>query len=152
MVCVLPLAPLPARVRSTFGRTQFTVEEIYDFAQEDLIAEDIMLLDTYDEVFVWIGSGANATEKKLAVETAAAYVTNAPDHRKGEDTPIVVVKQGFEPKIFTAHFPGWNAEKAKVRGMSGVGRTELAWAARTETAGWWGREVALPQNGGKNVN
>ena len=97
-----------------FARLQFKVEEIYDFAQEDLISEDIMLLDTYAEVYVWIGTGANEAEKKDAIITAAEYVKNAPDARSG-DTPIIVVKQGFEPKLFTANFQAWSADKAKVR-------------------------------------
>lgn len=32
--------------------------------------EDVMLLDTYDQVFVWIGRGANEVEKKEGLQTA----------------------------------------------------------------------------------
>jgi hypothetical protein len=90
------------------------VEEIYDYAQEDLISDDVMLLDAYTEVYVWVGTGANESEKKEAIVTAAEYVKNAPDARSG-DTPIILVKQGFEPKLFTVHFAGWSEDKAKVR-------------------------------------
>jgi advillin len=87
---------------------------VYDFAQEDLIADDVMLLDTYTEVFVWIGSGANDTERGQALEIAVAYIKGAPDTRSEADVPIVVVKQGSEPPIFTSHFVGWSHERAKV--------------------------------------
>merc|ERR1712224_371940 len=42
------------------------VEEIFDFLQEDLIEDDVMLLDTYSTVYVWIGDYAHQEEKKEA--------------------------------------------------------------------------------------
>ena len=75
-----------------------------------------MLLDRYVEVYVWVGSGANESEKKDAIVTAAEYVKNAPDARNS-DTPIIIVKQGFEPKLFTANFQAWSDEKAKAGSM-----------------------------------
>ena len=35
-----------------------------------MVPEDVMLLDTYDQVFVWIGRGANDVEKKEGLQTA----------------------------------------------------------------------------------
>lgn len=37
---------------------------------QDLVPEDVMLLDTYNQVFVWIGRGANEVEKKEGLQTA----------------------------------------------------------------------------------
>lgn len=37
-----------------------------EFAQSDLETDDVMMLDTWDSVFIWIGEGANAEEKKEA--------------------------------------------------------------------------------------
>ena len=43
------------------------VEEIPgEFAQSDLETDDVMMLDTWDQVFIWIGEGANAEERKEA--------------------------------------------------------------------------------------
>lgn len=90
----------------------FDVEEIFDFTQEDLISDDIMLLDAWTEIFLWIGNGSNADEKKAALETAIKYLQNSPGDRNPDNTPILTVKQGFEPPLFTCHFI-WDAEKAK---------------------------------------
>lgn len=89
----------------------FKVEEIFEFSQEDLIEDDVMFLDTYDEVFVWIGEGANEVEKAEAVTVAMDYVSSDPSGRTLQDTVIIQVKQGYEPLNFTGHFQAWDREK-----------------------------------------
>jgi len=109
----------------------FDVEEIFDFTQEDLIADDIMLLDAWSEVFLWIGSGANDIEKKESLKMAIDYVKNSPGDRSPETTPILTVKQGFEPPLFTCHFI-WDAEKAKA-GVSNYDELKAALQASSES-------------------
>ena len=41
--------------------------------------DDIFLLDCFTEVYVWVGDGANDSEKKMASETARKYIEAAPD-------------------------------------------------------------------------
>lgn len=96
---------------------RFWVEEIFDFDQDDLCEDDVMLLDTYDEVFVWIGSGANFIEKKNALEGAVSYIKGDTTGRTVETTSILQVKQGFEPLNFTGYFWAWDPEKWS-KGMS----------------------------------
>ncbi|EHH66443.1 p92 [Macaca fascicularis] len=86
---------------------QFIVTEITDFTQDDLNPGDVMLLDTWDQVFLWIGAEANATEKKSALATAQQYLLTHPSGRD-PDTPILIIKQGFEPPIFTGWFLAWD--------------------------------------------
>ncbi|KAJ8319925.1 hypothetical protein KUTeg_001512 [Tegillarca granosa] len=88
---------------------RFTVEEIPDFIQSDLVADDVMILDCWNVVFVWIGEGANAAEKKEAERCAIEYVKTDPAGRD-EDTPIIKVKQGFEPPTFTGFFGTWDLD------------------------------------------
>jgi hypothetical protein len=100
------VAPRLFQCSNASGR--FTVEEIFDFAQDDLIEEDVMILDTYAQVFVWVGRGANEVEKREGLKTAKEYIESDPSNRDLDSTQLLQVKQGFEPPIFTCHFLGWN--------------------------------------------
>ncbi|XP_066542455.1 villin-1 [Hoplias malabaricus] len=86
---------------------RFVATEITNFNQDDLDEDDVMLLDIWDQVYLWIGKGANDTEKKEAVFTAQEYLKSHPAGRD-QDTPILVVKQGFEPPTFTGWFHAWD--------------------------------------------
>ncbi|KJE93069.1 villin [Capsaspora owczarzaki ATCC 30864] len=100
----------PRLFQCSNSKGYFYVEEIFDFDQSDLVEDDVMLLDTYDELVLWLGSGANDKEKAEAVRTATEYITTDPAGRD-KDTPINVVKQGYEPPSFTAYFGAWDADK-----------------------------------------
>ncbi|XP_071781783.1 villin-1 [Centroberyx gerrardi] len=89
---------------------RFLATEITNFDQEDLDEDDIMLLDIWDMVFLWMGNGGNQVEKEAAVTTAEEYLRSHPGGRD-VDTPIVVVKQGFEPPTFTGWFHAWDPQK-----------------------------------------
>uniref|UniRef100_A0A8C6S177 Advillin n=1 Tax=Nannospalax galili TaxID=1026970 RepID=A0A8C6S177_NANGA len=84
---------------------RFLVTEVTDFTQDDLNPTDVMLLDTWDQVFLWIG--AEAIEKEKALGTAQEYLLTHPSGRD-PDTPILIIKQGFEPPTFTGWFLAWD--------------------------------------------
>ena len=42
--------------------------EVPNFDQEDLISDDLMILDTHAEVFVWVGSQTSEQQKKEAFD------------------------------------------------------------------------------------
>ncbi|NXR74783.1 VILI protein, partial [Pycnonotus jocosus] len=85
----------------------FLATEIIDFTQDDLEESDVYLLDTWDQVFFWIGKGANESEKEAAAVMAQEYLRTDPSGRD-LDTPIIVVKQGYEPPTFTGWFLAWD--------------------------------------------
>jgi hypothetical protein len=101
----------PRLFQLTTAGDGFTVTEVFNFNQDDLIKDDVMLLDTFTEVFVWLGSDCSREEKDLSIKTALEYVANAPDGRS-KDTPVFKIIAGAEPPNFTAHFLGWDAKKA----------------------------------------
>ncbi|XP_052068531.1 advillin-like [Mytilus californianus] len=86
----------------------FKVTEIVNFTQQDLLEDDVMLLDAFDKIFVWVGRGANRLERKKALETALKYLTSDPFGRTEGNTRLFQIKQGYEPSTFTSHFHGWD--------------------------------------------
>jgi len=64
-----------------------------DLKKEQLVSDDVCIVDTQAELFVWIGKGANAVERRNAMDTAILYLktNNMPLH-----TPIHVFKEGTE--------------------------------------------------------
>lgn len=71
--------------------------------------EDVFLLDTYTQLFVWIGSQSTQEEKTKAMEFAQRFITEADDGRD-LDMPIIRVNAGAEPPMFAAQFLGWDAD------------------------------------------
>uniref|UniRef100_A0A674BEZ5 Villin-like n=1 Tax=Salmo trutta TaxID=8032 RepID=A0A674BEZ5_SALTR len=89
---------------------RFRMTEVEDLTQEDLDQDDVMLLDTWEEIFLWIGRSANEYETKEACNSALEYLRTHPAGRD-PDTPIISVKQGYEPLTFTGWFNAWDPHK-----------------------------------------
>ncbi|CAI5649028.1 unnamed protein product [Oreochromis niloticus] len=101
----------PPRLFACSNKTgNFKVDEVPgELTQDDLAPDDVMILDTWDQVFVWIGNEAQEEEKTQAVTSAECYIESDPANRDPR-TPIVTVKQGFEPPTFTSWYLGWEYE------------------------------------------
>ncbi|XP_076868766.1 advillin [Brachyhypopomus gauderio] len=89
---------------------QFRMTEVSHFTQDDLDEDDVMLLDTWEELFMWIGNTANQYEIQETYNSAAEYLKTHPAGRD-PDTSIITVKQGFEPPTFTGWFDAWDPHK-----------------------------------------
>lgn len=61
----------PARLfQCSNASGSFRVEEITDFTQMDLVPEDVFLLDTYDSIYIWVGTDSRPEEKTMASDAA----------------------------------------------------------------------------------
>uniref|UniRef100_A0A1I7VK85 Gelsolin-like protein 1 n=1 Tax=Loa loa TaxID=7209 RepID=A0A1I7VK85_LOALO len=86
---------------------RLAIEEICNYTQKDLDGDDVMILDTMKVIYVWVGTGANEQEKKLADEAANKYL-------QGDTLPrpvgaeIVKVLQGRETPEFKKIFDNWD--------------------------------------------
>uniref|UniRef100_A0A673JKQ7 Macrophage-capping protein n=1 Tax=Sinocyclocheilus rhinocerous TaxID=307959 RepID=A0A673JKQ7_9TELE len=98
----------PPRLFGCSNKTgRLVVEEVPgDFTQSDLATDDVMLLDTWDQIFLWIGKEANEVEKRESPKIAKDYVDSDPSGRHG--LPITTIKQGAEPPTFTGWFQAWD--------------------------------------------
>uniref|UniRef100_A0A8C6UW07 Scinderin n=1 Tax=Neogobius melanostomus TaxID=47308 RepID=A0A8C6UW07_9GOBI len=99
----------PPRLFGCSNKTgRFIVEEVPgEFTQDDLAEDDVMLLDSWDQVFIWIGKDANEVERTESIKSAHQYIKTDPSGRD-KDTPVVVMKQGHEPPTFTGWFLAWD--------------------------------------------
>ncbi|XP_062979609.1 scinderin [Elgaria multicarinata webbii] len=104
----------PPRLYGCSNKTgRFIIEEVPgEFTQDDLAEDDVMLLDTWDQVFVWIGKDANELERTESVKSAKRYIETDPSGRD-KGTPLVIVQQGYEPPTFTGWFLAWDCNKWK---------------------------------------
>ncbi|PWA13977.1 hypothetical protein CCH79_00017028, partial [Gambusia affinis] len=100
----------PPRLFGCSNKTgRLIVEEVPgDFTQSDLATDDVMILDAWDQLFLWVGNEANAEERNGAPKIAKDYVDSDPSGRKG--LPITTIKQGAEPPTFTGWFQAWDAK------------------------------------------
>uniref|UniRef100_A0A7N6BSQ9 Macrophage-capping protein n=1 Tax=Anabas testudineus TaxID=64144 RepID=A0A7N6BSQ9_ANATE len=98
----------PPRMFGCSNKTgRLSVEEVPgDFTQSDLATDDVMILDTWDQIYIWIGNEANEEEKTGAPKIAKQYVESDPSGRRG--LAITTVKQGAEPPTFTGWFQAWD--------------------------------------------
>ncbi|TYG47981.1 hypothetical protein E1A91_D11G376200v1 [Gossypium mustelinum] len=97
---------------------KFEVEEVYNFSQDDLLTEDILILDTRAEVFVWVGQCVNVKEKENVFKIGQEYIDRASSlDGLSPKVPLYKVTEGNEPCFFTTFF-SWDPNRATVYGNS----------------------------------
>ncbi|XP_063947000.1 villin-3 [Daucus carota subsp. sativus] len=94
------------------------VREVYNFSQDDLLTEDVMILDSHAEVFVWVGQRADSKEKQNSLENGQIYIDMAVSlDELSPHVPFYKVTEGNEPCFFTSFF-SWDPSKANAHGNS----------------------------------
>ncbi|XP_022948221.1 villin-1 isoform X1 [Cucurbita moschata] len=96
----------------------FKVKEIYNFAQDDLTTEDVLVLNCHNEIYLWLGCLSNVEGKEQALDLAHKFLEkHASDEGISLETPIYVVTEGQEPPLFTQFFQ-WDISKENMHGNS----------------------------------
>jgi len=85
-----------------FGRSRAI--EIFNFKLQDLVEDDVMILDTGREIYVWIGEDSTSEEKETAMKMAVDYLEADPSYRNTDNTVILKCRQGHEPDHFKSFF------------------------------------------------
>ena len=113
----------------------FTVDRIDNYEQSDLESSDVMILDDWDTVFIWLGKDASRDEKEqsekialvfiifgingwavlllihyISYFTLQEYINADPSDRNSEEISLITVKQGRELPYFICHFPTWDKD------------------------------------------
>ena len=116
------------------GGRGIQAEEIFNFTQDDLDDDDVMLLDVASEVFLWIGKNANASEPRrsllLAQRPRRADGRDGRPRRGHADHD----RSRAEPPLFTAHFIAWDASKASATFVDPSRRLKLRQAMAANRA------------------
>ncbi|XP_021281509.1 villin-3 isoform X1 [Herrania umbratica] len=113
----------------SLNKGKFEVEEVYNFSQDDLLTEDILILDTHAEVFVWVGQSVDTKEKQNVFEIGQKYIDMAASlEGLSPNVPLYKVTEGNEPCFFTTFF-SWDSTRATVQGNSFQKKVALLFGA-----------------------
>ncbi|CAH1784269.1 unnamed protein product [Owenia fusiformis] len=72
------------------GNVQFNVKKTGDVTSADFDTKDVFMFDTTQDLFVWVGLGASAQEKKSAMMYAHKYLAKSPKPY----LPVTVLREG----------------------------------------------------------
>nr|CAB3267611.1 villin-1-like [Phallusia mammillata] len=109
---VMPKDPETTRYIKTYQcgvdrRGEFVFSEAYDLVQKDLDPNSVILIDTHDEILMWLGTHVETHIAVQCFQMAFAYLKTTKD-RSDMKTAVAVVKQDHEPEMFTRLFPSWD--------------------------------------------
>lgn len=94
------------------------VREIFNFTQDDLMTEDVMILDCHSEIYVWVGQQVDSKSKQQATNIGQKFLEKDVLLEKlSLETPIFVISEGSEPPFFTRFF-SWDSSKSTMHGNS----------------------------------
>ncbi|KAL5219060.1 hypothetical protein ABZP36_019744 [Zizania latifolia] len=112
------------------GRLEVT--EVFNFSQDDLLTEDMMILDTRGEIFVWMGQCVDTKEKQNAFEIGQKYVEHVVTFEGlSPDVPLYKVIEGNEPCFFRTYF-SWDNTRSVIHGNSFQKKLSLLFGMRSE--------------------
>jgi len=86
---------------------KFRAYQIFNFEQDDMVEDDVMILDSGDEVYVWLGNDSDEQERVESLKLAKNYIDTDPTDRNSTNTLIFTINQGEEPEFFRQFFPKW---------------------------------------------
>ncbi|KAG5017673.1 hypothetical protein JHK82_023275 [Glycine max] len=94
------------------------VKEIYNYTQDDLITEDILLLDCQREIYVWVGLHSAIKSKQEVLHLGLKFLEmDVLVEGLSMNIPIYIVTEGHEPPFFTRFF-SWDHSNENIVGNS----------------------------------
>lgn len=100
------------------SKGDFKVKEIFNFSQDDLTTEDVLVLNCHSEIYVWVGRHSSIDSKQTALDLGLEFLEKgASVGQVHPEIPIYVITEGCEPHFFTRFFE-WDSSKANMLGNS----------------------------------
>ena len=104
--------------RCSNDRGYFAVtEKCIDFCQDDLSDEDVMILDTGEIVYLWVGPTSTEIEVKLAFKSAQVYIQHLKIKQPSRPRKLLLTTKGREPVPFVKCFHAWSTHKNPPRNL-----------------------------------
>ncbi|XP_024980360.1 villin-4-like isoform X1 [Cynara cardunculus var. scolymus] len=101
------------------------VSEIYNFNQNDLLAEDIYIIDCNSSIFLWVGQQVDSKTKTQALAIGKKFLEcDVLLEKLSLQTPLFIIMEGSEPPFFTRFFT-WDSTKTAMHGNSFQRRLSL---------------------------
>ncbi|OAY85038.1 Villin-4 [Ananas comosus] len=98
--------------------SQKIVTEIFNFTQDDLMTEDIFIIDSHSEIFVWVGQQVDSKIRSQALSIGEKFLEcDFLMENLSRETPLFIVMEGSEPTFFTRFFT-WDSAKSAMHGNS----------------------------------
>jgi hypothetical protein len=92
------------RVSDASGTMKTETIAQHKLLKEMLDPNDVFIVDTGSELFVWVGKGATKEEKRQGMGNATKYLS---DNNRPSWVPVTRVVQGAEPPAFQSQFADW---------------------------------------------
>ena len=80
-----------------------------NLSKDMLKTEDAFIVDNSSEIFVWVGKGATADERKAALSHGQDYVSK---QGRPDWTRVTKILEGTEPTTFKSCFTKWQVAAA----------------------------------------
>ena len=104
--------------RCSNDRGYFAItEKCIDFCQDDLCDDDVMILDTGEAVYLWVGRTSTDIEIKLAFKSAQVYIQHLKVRQPERPRKLLITKKGIEPLAFRKCFHAWSHHKEPPRNL-----------------------------------
>ncbi|KYQ92976.1 villin [Tieghemostelium lacteum] len=117
------LEQTPKLYQCSYSSGTFKVDRVFEFDQQDLDDEDVMILDVGSMIFLWIGRNATQDEKLQSMNTVLEYTqlvakkTNMVDGSEDNFQVLLncyLIQSSLEPKVFRRYFHCWNDQKTQI--------------------------------------
>ncbi|CAL8078768.1 unnamed protein product [Calicophoron daubneyi] len=82
-------------------------EKCSDFCQDDLADDDVMMLDTGDQIYLWWGRRTSDVEQKLSLQAAKLYQKHLCNVQRDRPRALKLTCKAVEPHMFKRCFHGW---------------------------------------------